>query len=256
MGQKVHPTGIRVGLIKDWDSTWYSKNKKVFAENLKQDYLIREYILTKHKSSMISSVRIARKAERVIVSIITARSGVLIGRGGQALDQLRTALTTQFNLTHLQLEVLEVDKVDADAKLVADSIAAQLEKRVTYRRAMKQAILKAQKLNVKGIKIMVSGRLGGAEIARTEWTKDGCIPLHTFKANIDYGVSQAYTLFGIIGVKVWIYREDGVMGVLSVSNVKPKSAPHDAAAGNNRDQQQRGERGKGNNRPKKRSEVR
>jgi small subunit ribosomal protein S3 len=242
MGQKVHPTGIRVGLIQDWDSTWYFKNKKTFAENLKQDYLIRDYIFTKHKTSMISSVRIARKSER---------------RGGQALDLLRTALTQKFNLTHLQIEILEVDKVDADAKLIADSIAAQLEKRVTYRRAMKQAILKAQKSNVKGIKIMVSGRLGGAEIARTEWTKDGCIPLHTFKANIDYGVSQAYTLFGIIGVKVWVYREDGVMGVLSVSNVKPKSAPHDpSAAGNNREQQQRGDRGKGNNRPKKRTEVR
>lgn len=248
MGQKVHPTGIRVGFIQDWDSTWYFKNKKSFSENLKQDYLIRKYIFEKHKSAMISSVRIARKAERLIVTIITARSGVLIGRGGQTLDQLRTGLTQQFKLTQLQLEVLEVDKVDADSQLVADSIAAQLEKRVTYRRAMKQAILKAQKSNVKGIKIMVSGRLGGAEIARTEWTKDGCIPLHTFKANIDYGFSQAYTLFGIIGVKVWIYREDGVKGVLSVSNVKAKSNPQDSAT-NNRDQQQ--QRGK-NTRSKKR----
>ena len=206
MGQKVHPTGIRVGFIQDWDSTWYFKNKKSFSENLKQDYLIRNYIFEKHKSAMISSVRIARKAERLIVTIITARSGVLIGRGGQTLDQLRTGLTQQFKLTQLQLEVLEVDKVDADSQLVADSIAAQLEKRVTYRRAMKQAILKAQKSNVKGIKIMVSGRLGGAEIARTEWYKEGSVPLHTLRCNIDFAHANAYTTYGVIGVKVWIYK--------------------------------------------------
>jgi small subunit ribosomal protein S3 len=219
MGQKVHPRGLRLGIIEDWQSSWYVKSPKEFAKHVHEDEQIRRFLLSKLKAASVSSVLIQRKGDRVVISIVTGRSGVVIGRGGQNLDALRTEIMSRIATTDVRLEVLEVEKVDADAALVAQSIAQQLEKRVAFRRTMKQAIQKAMRANAKGIKIMISGRLAGADIARTEWSKEGRIPLHTFKAGIQYAHAEAMTLFGIIGVKVWIYTGDCDTTILTRHNI-------------------------------------
>ena len=221
MGQKVHPRGLRLGIIEDWQSSWYVKSSLEFAKYIKEDEVLRRYIIKKLKAASLSSVLIQRKSEKVVVSIVTGRSGVVIGRGGQNLDILRNELLALVTTKDLRIEVLEVDKIDADAELVAQSIAQQLERRVAFRRATKQAIQKAMRAGAKGIKIMISGRLAGADIARSEWAKEGRIPLHTFKAGIQYAHAEAHTLFGVIGVKVWIYVGDCDTKVLTLHNIRP-----------------------------------
>lgn len=243
MGQKVHPKSLRVGLIQDWDSSWFFKNAKDFAKYVKEDHQIRSYISKNYRHSSISSVRIQRKSDRLIVQIVTGRSGAIIGRGGANLDQLRKNLSQLLNTQSLSIEVLEVASIDADAQLVSEAIAMQLEKRVAFRRAMRQAIQKTMRANALGIKVMISGRLGGTDIARTEWSKEGRIPLHTFKAGIEFGFTEAATMFGIIGVKVWIYRGDGVMGVLAGPNVK--------TAGGKQQQNDQGARRQGGRPPRR-----
>ncbi len=224
MGQKVHPKSVRLGIIQPHEVTWIAGNKKMYAINVAEDEKIRKFVKKKLKAASISRVEIDRKAQRLIIRIITGRPGMVVGRGGQGLDTLRKELQALTSRKDIQIDVLEVNRIEADAMLVAESIAQQLEKRIAYRRAMKQAIQRSMRAGIKGIKIMIAGRLGGAEIARTEWTKEGRIPLHTFRADIDYGVAEALTMFGIIGVKVWIFKGEVMPGETAISNVKQKSA--------------------------------
>lgn len=224
MGQKVHPKSVRLGIIQPHEVTWIAGNKKMYAINVAEDEKIRKFVKKKLKAASISRIEIDRKAQRLIIRIITGRPGMVVGRGGQGLDTLRKELQALTSRKDIQIDVLEVNRIEADAMLVAESIAQQLEKRIAYRRAMKQAIQRSMRAGIKGIKIMIAGRLGGAEIARTEWTKEGRIPLHTFRADIDYGVAEALTMFGIIGVKVWIFKGEVMPGETAISNVKQKSA--------------------------------
>ncbi len=224
MGQKVHPKGIRIGIIHSWESNWIAFDND-YAKNVKEDYEIRTFLKKRLKNAFISRIEIDRKASKLIIRIITGRPGMVVGRGGQGLDLLRKELSAKTNRKDIQLDVMEVSRIDADAQLVAEAIAFQLEKRVAFRRAMKQAIQRTMRSGAKGIKVMVAGRLGGAEIARTEWAKEGRIPLHTFRADIDYGFAQAVTLFGIIGVKVWIFKGEVLPGEVAESNVKAKARP-------------------------------
>ena len=205
MGQKVNPHGLRVGVIKGWDTQWYA-DKKDFAKNLKEDYEIRKFIKDKYYAAAVSRVAIERAASRVVVTVYTGKPGVLIGKAGSEIEVIKKDLS---KLTHgktIVINVTEVRKPDADAQLVAEGVAQQLEKRMSFRRAMKQAIGRAMRSGVKGVKMMVSGRLDGAEIARCEQYHEGSIPLQTLRADIDYGLAEAHTTFGMIGVKVWIYK--------------------------------------------------
>lgn len=224
MGQKVHPKSVRLGIIQPHEVTWIAANPKDYAKNVKEDESIRKFLKKKLKAASLSRTEIDRKAQKLIVRIITGRPGMVVGRGGQGLDTLRKELQALTGRKDIQIDVLEVNRIEADAMLVAESIAQQLEKRVAFRRAMKQAIQRSMRSGIKGIKIMIAGRLGGAEIARTEWSKEGRIPLHTFRADIDYGVAEALTMFGIIGVKVWIFKGEVMPGESAVANVKLKSA--------------------------------
>jgi small subunit ribosomal protein S3 len=223
VGQKVNPKSLRLGIIQSWESTWIADPKN-YAKNVKEDSQIRNFLKKKLKAAAVSRIEIDRKAQRLIVRIITGRPGMVVGRGGQGLDALRKQIQKLTNRKDIQIDVMEVNRIEADSTLVAESIAQQLEKRVACRRAMKQAIQRSMRAGVKGIKIMIAGRLGGAEIARTEWAKEGRIPLHTFRADIDYGVAEALTVFGIIGVKVWIFKGEVMPGETAVSNVKAKTA--------------------------------
>lgn len=221
MGQKVHPNGFRVGINKPWLSNWFASRKE-YANFLAEDFEIRKYVKKKLYSAGVSRIEIQRKAQNVHVSVVTAKPGVVVGRGGSGIDALRTELS-QLTKKRVQIDVLEVARVDADSQLISEAIAQQLEKRVAFRRAMKQAIQRSMRAGVQGIKIAVSGRLGGAEIARTEWTKEGRIPLHTLRADIDYGFAEANTIFGKIGVKVWVFKGEIMRGEKSDRNIKPKS---------------------------------
>lgn len=230
MGQKVHPKGVRLGIIHPWESNWIAFDKD-YAKNVKEDYNIRGYLKKRLKNAFISRIEIDRKASKLIVRIITGRPGMIVGRGGQGLDLLRKDLVKLTSRKDIQLDVLEVSRIDADSQLVAEAIAFQLEKRVAFRRAMKQAMQRTMRSGAKGIKVMVAGRLGGAEIARTEWAKDGRIPLHTYRADIDYGFAQAVTVFGIIGVKVWIFKGEVLPGEAADANVKSKARPTEEQRG-------------------------
>ncbi len=205
MGQKVNPHGLRVGVIKGWDTQWYA-DKKDFGAFLKEDYDIREFIKNTYYASAISKVAIERAAGRIAITIYTARPGVLIGKAGAGIEVIKKQLAKVTKGKQVSVNIIEVRKPDCDAQLVAESIAVQLEKRASFRRCMKQAIGKSMRMGVKGIKVMVSGRLDGAEIARCEQYHDGSIPLQTLRADIDYGVATAHTTFGAIGIKVWIYN--------------------------------------------------
>ena len=222
MGQKTHPTGFRIGIIKPWLSSWFA-NKKEYPVNLAEDAKIRKFLKKKLYHAGISRILIDRKGQDATISIIAAKPGIVVGRGGQGIEDLKKELSTKYK-RKIQLDVLEVDKVDADAQLVAESIAQQLEKRVVFRRAMKQAIQRSMRAGVLGIKVAVSGRLGGAEIARTEWSKEGRIPLQTLRADVDYGVTEAETMMGIIGVKVWIFKGEILPGEKVDQNIKSKKA--------------------------------
>ncbi|WP_461833682.1 30S ribosomal protein S3 [Desulfothermus sp.] len=203
MGQKVHPYGFRLGYTKNWLSRWYSK--KDYARFVYEDKQLRKFIKQKLYHAGISKIEIERAAEKVRVIIHTARPGIVIGRKGVEIEKLRNELKRKFNGEFI-LEVVEVRRPEIDAQLVAENVALQLERRVAFRRAMKRAISLALKFGAKGIKIACSGRLGGAEIARTEWFREGRVPLHTLRADIDYGFATALTTYGIIGVKVWIFK--------------------------------------------------
>lgn len=204
MGQKVNPHGLRVGIIKDWDAKWYA-SKKDFADILIEDVKLREMLKKRLFHAGISKIEIERAANRIKVNIHTAKPGIVIGKGGTGADSLKKAIE-KFTKKATILNIVDVKSPDTDAQLVAENIAAQLERRISFRRAMKQAMQRTLKAGAKGIKTMVSGRLGGADIARSEGYHEGTIPLQTLRANIDYGFAEANTTFGKIGVKVWIYK--------------------------------------------------
>ncbi len=204
MGQKVHPTGIRLGIIKDWTSKWYAPSQD-YAKTLCDDLKVRDYLHAELAQAGVSRVQIERPARNARITIHAARPGVVIGKKGGDIERLRDKVARLMGVpVHINIE--EVRKPELDAKLVAEGIAQQLERRVMFRRAMKRAVSNAMRLGAKGIKINVAGRLGGAEIARSEWYREGRVPLHTFRADIDYGVAEAKTTYGIIGVKVWIFK--------------------------------------------------
>ncbi|SCW73189.1 SSU ribosomal protein S3P [Paenibacillus tianmuensis] len=204
MGQKVNPVGLRIGIIRDWESKWYAG--KDFGDLLMEDVKIREYLKQKLKESAVSRIEIERAANRVNVTVHTAKPGMVIGKGGSEVEVIRGYLTKLTNGKKVHINISEVKRPELDAILVAESIAQQLERRVSFRRALKQAIQRTMRAGAKGIKTSVSGRLGGAEIARTEGYSEGTVPLHTLRADIDYGTAEAHTTYGRIGVKVWIYR--------------------------------------------------
>ena len=220
MGQKVSPHGLRVGINKSWDSSWFA-GKDNFAKFLKEDNVIRTFIKKKYYACAISKISIERTAKRLVVNIFTARPGVLIGQKGAGVETLKKEVLKLTQADAVSINIKEVKNADVDAVLVAESIATQLEKRVHFRRAMKQVMQKAMKSGVQGIKTMVSGRLDGADIARSEHYHLGNLPLQTLRADIDYGTAEAATTFGIIGVKVWIYKGE-ILGKLNVAEKAPK----------------------------------
>ena len=204
MGQKVHPTGIRLGVVKDHNSVWYA-DSKTYARNLINDLEVREYILKKLDAASVSRVKIERPAQTARITIFTARPGIVIGKKGEDVDGLRKDLSAKMGVpVHINIE--EIRKPDVDARLVAQNVAQQLERRVMFRRAMKRVVQNAMRQGAEGIKVQVGGRLGGAEIARTEWYREGRVPLHTLRADIDYATYEAHTTYGVIGVKVWIFK--------------------------------------------------
>lgn len=204
MGQKAIPTGLRLGIINDWTAKWYS-GSKTYAQNLYSDLQLRDYIKRKLANAAVSKIVIQRPTQSVNVTIYTARPGIVIGKKGEDIENLRKELRGLAQQpVHLAVE--EIRKPELDAQLVAESICQQLEKRIMFRRAMKRAVTNAMRLRAQGVKVMVAGRLNGAEIARTEWYREGRVPLHTLRADIDYGFAEAYTTYGVIGVKVWIFK--------------------------------------------------
>jgi small subunit ribosomal protein S3 len=204
MGQKVHPTGIRLGIVKKHTSIWYAEGP-AYADNLLVDMQVREFVKKRLASASVSRVDIERPAQSAKLTIYTARPGIVIGKKGEDVESLRNILAKKMGVP-VQINIEEIRKPDLDAQLVADSVAQQLERRVMFRRAMKRAVQNAMRQGAEGIKIQVGGRLGGAEIARTEWYREGRVPLHTLRADIDYATSEANTTYGIIGVKVWIFK--------------------------------------------------
>ncbi|MFO7762983.1 MAG: 30S ribosomal protein S3 [Wenzhouxiangellaceae bacterium] len=206
MGHKVHPTGIRLGISKDWSARWYAERKD-FADNLNSDLLARRFIEKELAQAAVSRVHIERPAKQAQVTIYTARPGIVIGKKGEDIERLRRKLADLLGVP-TAVSVSEIRKPELDAKLVADSIAQQLERRIMFRRAMKRAVGNAMRLGAQGIKVQVGGRLNGADIARSEWYREGRVPLHTLRAGVDYGTSVASTTYGVIGVKVWVYTGD------------------------------------------------
>ncbi|WP_413854815.1 30S ribosomal protein S3 [Candidatus Ruminimicrobium bovinum] len=205
MGQKVNPHGLRVGIIDGWNSQWFAE-KKTFSDNLVEDNKIRKFLKKKYYQAAVSKIVIERAADKIIINVYTAKPGIIIGRAGAGIEDMKKDVVKLCPNKNISINVLEVKRPDLDAQLVAEGIAAQLEKRISFRRAMKQAIGRSVKSGAKGIKCMVGGRLDGAEIARSEQYHEGSIPLQTLRADIDYGYAIAHTTFGCIGVKVWIYK--------------------------------------------------
>ncbi len=204
MGQKVHPTGFRLGVVKKHNANWYAKGK-TFKENLIEDLKVRDFLKNKLRFSSVSKVEIDRSAQNFTVSIHTSRPGIIIGKKGEEIENIKKSIEKIVNRP-AQVQIKEVRKPDLDATILAEGIAQQLERRVQFRRAMKRAVQSALRQGAKGVRTEVSGRLGGAEIARTEWYREGRVPLHTLRADVDYGTAEAATTYGIIGVKVWVYR--------------------------------------------------
>jgi small subunit ribosomal protein S3 len=214
MGQKVHPTGIRLGIVKDHTSTWYANNQN-YSKQLLNDLQVRKYLEEKLVQASVSRIEIQRPAQTARITIHTARPGIVIGKKGEDVEKLRNAVSGMMGVpVHINIE--EIRKPELDAKLVAQNIAGQLERRVMFRRAMKRAVQNAMRAGAKGIKVQVSGRLGGAEIARAEWYREGRVPLHTLRADIDYATYEASTTYGIIGVKVWIFKGEILGGIEQV----------------------------------------
>ena len=216
MGQKVNPKGFRIGVIRDWDSRWYANNKD-FKNYLYEDYQLRKYVKEKLYASGVSKVDIERTGGRVKINVFTAKPGIVIGRGGQEVEGLRQELE-KMSGKKVSVNITEIKRPELDAQLVAESVAASLEKRIAFRRAMKQTVGRTMRMGAGGIKIMCAGRLAGAEIARTEWYAEGKVPLHTLRADIDYGFAEANTAYGKIGIKVWIYKGE----VLPKKAAKPQ----------------------------------
>jgi small subunit ribosomal protein S3 len=256
MGQKIHPTGFRLAVSRDWTSRWFAE-KGNFASTLLQDIEIREYLNKKLKNASISRILIERPAKSAKVTIYTARPGVVIGKKGEDIEVLRQALSKIVG-SSVAVNIEEVRKPELDAKVIADSISQQLEKRVMFRRAMKRAVQNAMSRGAGGVKIMGSGRLNGIEIARSEWYREGRVPLHTLRANIDYATSEALTTYGIIGMKVWVYKGD-TLGMKNVEEVEEKREDKRNTRGRN-DRNDRNDRNNRNNnntrrRPRKDGET-
>jgi small subunit ribosomal protein S3 len=212
MGQKIHPIGFRLGITQEHRSRWYADPKN-YPQLCQEDYKIRQYVKKNLANAGISQVRIERKADQIDLEIRTARPGVVVGRGGQGIESLRVGLQQELDgHRQIRINVVEVAKVDADATLIGEYIAQQLERRVSFRRVVRQAITRAQKAGVEGIKIQVSGRVNGAEIARTEATREGSVPLHTLRADLDYAYCTAQTIYGILGIKVWVFKGEIIPG--------------------------------------------
>ena len=221
MGQKVHPNGIRLGIVKPWNATWFASSQE-FADNLDGDFKVRQYLTKELKKASLSRIVIERPAKSIRVTIHTARPGVVIGKKGEDVEKLRAGVAKIAGVP-AQINIAEVRKPELDAQLVADSIASQLERRVMFRRAMKRAVQNAMRLGAQGIKVQVGGRLGGAEIARSEWYREGRVPLHTLRADIDYATASAHTQYGVIGVKVWIFKGEVLGGMPAANAVEPKA---------------------------------
>jgi small subunit ribosomal protein S3 len=213
VGQKIHPTGFRLGITQEHRSRWFADPVR-YPDLLQEDYKIRDYVQKNLSSAGISGVRIERKADQIDLEVRTARPGVVVGRGGSGIEALRTSLQKELGNSdrQIRINVVEVARVDADAALIAEYIAQQLERRVSFRRVIRQAIQRAQRAGVEGIKVQVSGRLNGAEIARTEATREGKVPLHTLRADIDYCYRIAQTIYGVLGIKVWVFRGEVIPG--------------------------------------------
>jgi len=242
MGQKVNPVGFRLGVIRGWDSSWFGGN--TFADKLVEDQKIRKYISARIPKGGISKVVIERTLKRITLTVHTARPGVVIGKGGTEVDKIKEELKKLTN-KDVQINIFEIKRPELDAKLVGESIAQQLEARIAFRRAMKQAIASAMRVGSEGIKVKLSGRLGGAEMARTEQYKEGRIPLHTLRADIDYAVTEAQTVYGKIGIKVWVFRGE-IFGKRDLSpNVGMVSNTGDNKAGGPPDRRRAGGRGRG-----------
>ncbi|MFA9420330.1 MAG: 30S ribosomal protein S3 [Gammaproteobacteria bacterium] len=207
MGQKVHPTGFRLGIATDWTSKWYA-NTSDFADFLDEDLKIREFLRKKLSQAGVSRIQISRPAKAVSVTIHSARPGIIIGKKGEDIEKLRVEVASlvSAHINNVKINIEEIRKPELDAQLVAENVASQLERRVMFRRAMRRSVTNAMRIGAEGIKINVSGRLNGAEIARNEWYREGRVPLHTLRANVDYGFAEALTTYGILGVKVWIYK--------------------------------------------------
>ena len=238
MGQKVNPLGIRLGIVRDWTSRWYA-GKKQFPMQVHTDFRVREFLKEKLAEASVSRILIERAAKKVNITIQTARPGIVIGKKGEDIEKLRqeTAALLGMSVNDVRLNIAEIRKPELDSQLVADSIAQQIEKRVMFRRAMKRAVMSTMRSGALGVKVRVSGRLNGSEIARTEWYREGRIPLHTFRADIDYGLSEANTTYGVIGVKVWIFkgevfdkRELAQQQAAEAEGAAPPAAPLAAAA--------------------------
>lgn len=246
MGQKVNPIGLRLGIVKGWDSNWYGG--KSFADKLVEDHNIRKYILARIPKGGISKIIIERTLKRITLTIHTARPGVVIGKGGSEVDRLKEELK-KLTGKDVQINIFEIKRPEIDAKLVGESIAQQLQARISFRRAMKQAIAAAMRVGAQGIRIKASGRLGGAEMARSEQYKEGRIPLHTLRADIDYAISEADTVYGKIGIKVWIFKGE----IYGKPDLSPAAVQERASAGQGqgRGDQRRGKRGNDNRRRKR-----
>ena len=230
MGQKTHPTGFRIGIIEPWVSTWFAKRKQ-YALNIAEDAKIRRFVKKKLYTAGVSRIIVARKAQNINITVVTAKPGIVVGRGGQGIDELRVAVQNLINNKNVSIDVVEVARIDVDAQLVAENIALQLEKRIAFRRAMKQAMQRTMRAGVQGIKVMVSGRLGGAEIARSEWAKEGRIPLQTLRADVQYGFAEADTVMGKIGVKDWVFKGDLMPGEKADQNIKTKKPQNQGKEG-------------------------
>lgn len=241
MGQKIHPTGFRLAVTRNWASRWYANNTN-FASMLGEDIKVREYLAKKLKNASVGRITIERPAKNARITIYSSRPGVVIGKKGEDIEVLKTGLAKIMGVpVHVNIE--EIRKPELDAKLIADSISQQLEKRIMFRRAMKRAMQNAMRLGAKGIKIMSSGRLNGIEIARKEWYREGRVPLHTLRADIDYSTMRAETTYGTIGVKVWIFRGEILGGMKQVMNPAPaEERPAKRGRGRGEGQERRGRR--------------
>jgi len=244
MGQKVNPHGLRVGVIQDWDSRWFA-NKATFGDTLVEDYNVRNFIKKSLKEAGVPKIEIERYADKVRIHVYCAKPGIVIGRGGENIEKLRLSVEKMMGKS-VYINIVEVKQPDLDATLVAENIAAQLENRVSYRRAMKQAIGRSMKLGAKGIKVKVGGRLAGAEIARSETYHEGTIPLQTIRADIDYGFAEAHTTYGRLGVKVWIYKGEILKGEASAARINKAPAEKPERKRRNND----GKRREGGYRPR------